>query len=1407
MKKAIFILAALVFVFYAKTIFAPSQNCLSYDTDIKLQYYGLRHYGYEALKSGRIPLWTKDNACGTPFLANIQTALFYPPNAVFFWKNTARAFNWNFLIHSLLAGLGVLLFLKELKLPPVSLICGSAVYIFCAPYLNQIWGGHITLVNTITWAGFVFWSIQRLYNYRKLIDLLALGVFVCLAFLASLIQDVFYLMIAAGLYTCVLFCRRVFAEKKPEEGLVFVGMCAGAILFGAGLSSVQLLPTLELSGLSTRVNMSYDFCRSFAFPPENFLTYFMPEFFGSEAFFFFWGKYNFCEMCAYAGVVSLGLSFFALSGVKSGGRRTELFFFISLAVLSFVMAIGDATPLFKFLYRNVPGFDFFRGSSKFIFLSAFSISVLAAFGAERLSSADFNISKPRTWFLIAAGLAAFGFYCFFSVLGNNGLIEWEKFFKWVTRGYISLNIHSPGEYAAMMKNTFSNAHRQFLRFLIILGAFCALIFVRNAKVRMPLIAALLIIDLWSYGSKFMIASDASGYGFNRDTADFLNKDPKPFRIATPVDPANLGGPTQKLENISIYDPIILKDYYEYIVFSQGDLKDKFPACLVPIPIYNFNKFFVPLNLRYLVLPANLPQKTDSVKFERVHQNSEHLVIRMNAALNRAFFVNRITVLPHERILEEIGRNDFNPAETAVVEEAPPFPTDPGKKPAAEIKFLTYDPEKVVIEADTDADGLLVLSDSYYPGWKASVNGKKEKIYRTDHFLRGVFLKAGKNTVEFAYTCRPLFYGAIISLIFLTLLAVLGTAAVRREMKARGALSPPRMTLNASGLKKNADDLFDRIRKHRTAVTLGAALIMTFIAFSPCLKNGFTNCDDDRMLTQNEKIRSLSWGSVKKMFAEPHDTIYQPLVLLSYAVEYRFSRLDPASYHATNLALHLINTALVFLIIIKLCGALPVAFITALLFGIHPMHVESVAWVSERKDVLVTMFYLGSVAAYIFYGDDLSRKWYYRSLALFVLALFSKPLALSLPAVLILIDFARRKKVSAAMFTEKIPFFALAAVFCYIAHFAKCSAQDAFPEQTLSIAHKFFAACYVIVFYLKKLFMPVNLTCYYQYPDGVSGHLPAAFLIAPAVVAGLCALPFFMRRNRRETAFGIIFFLVTVSVTVVQIMFANGKTTPADRYTYIPYIGLFYAAASIGYGYWNARQTRSSGSLIALILSFALAACALGLMTWNRCQVWKDSVTLWSDVLKHYPGNYVALMDRSAGYNENKEFDKAADDLTAALKVRPDSAIAWFNRGSNYLASGRYNNAVADLGKALSLKKDMAAAYFFRGDAYMAIRDFNRAISDYTNFLRLAPGSAAAFFKRGDARKWKGDLEKAVGDYDKALAIDPYFALAYFNKAVIYYQTGRFAEAWADIQILQGLGHKVDPELVRRVRQALDRGGK
>lgn len=523
----------------------------------------------------------------------------------------------------------------------------------------------------------------------------------------------------------------------------------------------------------------------------------------------------------------------------------------------------------------------------------------------------------------------------------------------------------------------------------------------------------------------------------------------------------------------------------------------------------------------------------------------------------------------------------------------------------------------------------------------------------------------------------------------------------------------------------------------------AAVIPALIAlcvYLPALGYDFVNWDDQQYVYDNSYIRSLDLKFFRWAFTAFLANNWHPLTLVSYALDYSVWGLNAMGYHLVNIIFHSIDTFLVAIVAVRLAsygenepgtGPLFTGLLSALLFGLHPLHVESVAWISERKDVLSTFFFLLSVLSYLKYAASSSKSKYAAALFFFILALMSKPMAVSLPAVLLILDFYPLKRLSVRAVLEKTPFFILSAFSALIT--MKAQAGVAVTAEFLPLKLRIASAIRAVTFYIYKMFVPLDLVPFYPYPDNINitgpGYLASYMLVMAATL--LC---FFTVRKQKAFLAVWLYYLITLFpvIGVIQV----GAQAAADRYTYLPSIGPFILAGYAG-GFVLERYAKKTAIIAAGVIAFTVSVALAGL-TLRQERIWKDSVTLWSHEIDYYP-IFLAYVNRALGYQRQGDFDLAIKDYSKVIDAR---------------------------------NRDLSDIYLKRGFAYQSTGDLDLAIRDYTEYILLNPGDVTGYYYRADAYKSRGNFLFAVRDYEKALVISPDNAAIFYNIGAAYMNAGK-----------------------------------
>lgn len=555
----------------------------------------------------------------------------------------------------------------------------------------------------------------------------------------------------------------------------------------------------------------------------------------------------------------------------------------------------------------------------------------------------------------------------------------------------------------------------------------------------------------------------------------------------------------------------------------------------------------------------------------------------------------------------------------------------------------------------------------------------------------------------------------------------------------------------------------------------SVLILTGISFLPMLANGFTNWDDDIYITSNRLLRGPDWNAI---FTGPSASNYHPLTIITLAFNYAISGTDPFSYHFINWILHILNTALVFLFVYKISGKkIYVAAFCSVIFGVHPMHVESVAWVSERKDVLYALFFLLALLQYWSFLETGKRLKLILCFIFFILSLLSKPAAIILPIVLYLLDYWHNRKFDGKVWAEKIPFFILSIAFGLIT--INVQSADAIAGFDIyPLWGRFFFACYTLMIYTIRFFVPYPLSTFHPYPPVDSLGLPV--YLSPVF---MIAFLFFLWQKRRDKliVFSLSFFIANL-VLVLQVI-TIGLTIVSERYTYIPYIGLSFLA-----GMWLNRYLDSSSKKFIRTIPFIIGI-VFGFISFQRTKVWKDGDTLWADVIKQYPdaatprSNHANYLKKMAGMpeyraRETELLQKALEDCNIAIKVKPTHTKAYENRQNIYLMLKKDSLAMADAETLLKLEPSNAAAFYTKGFAYMRLNMFDSSLFWFNKSIASNPNADWVINARGTLLFNFKHYSEALTAFTKAIELNP-LGEYFYNRSMCYFTLGDVTKAKSD----------------------------
>lgn len=562
---------------------------------------------------------------------------------------------------------------------------------------------------------------------------------------------------------------------------------------------------------------------------------------------------------------------------------------------------------------------------------------------------------------------------------------------------------------------------------------------------------------------------------------------------------------------------------------------------------------------------------------------------------------------------------------------------------------------------------------------------------------------------------------------------------------------------------------------------------TFLSFLPSLKNGFVGWDDSGMFLENVEYRGLKWENIKWMFTTFHYAHYHPITWLTLGLDYKIWGMNPKGYHLTSLIIHSFN-AMLFYFFIRMVintgretpprGAVAPALFCAigtLFWSIHPLRVESVAWATERRDVLSGFFYLLTLIAYLkAQTNGPKTRWLVASLIFFLLSFLSKAWGITLPLVLLVLDVypLKRWQTFRSALIEKIPFAIVAGALAVVAYIGQ--QKWGIDVENLSLLKRLAISAYGFCFYVWKMIFPVNLSPLYLLPPDLN-PVDAKYLGCAVILIFITVV--FVAFRKRWPWLLAAWLCYGLIVSPVIGLTQKGDQIAADRYTYLCLLPFSILAAA---GLLRLAEKRSSLSLVIGVTALS-GLGALGFLTFYQSKIWKDDFSLWQQALKVEPNNAIAHNGRGKILMDRGDFNAAMEDFNQAIELNPKIVSARNNRGMVFYNQGNLDAALADFQAALKLHpqyeifNNCGAIYEVRGD-------LKKAMNEYSGAIQMNPKYAIGYFNRGRLRKREGDLSGALEDFNSAVRWDPLYADAYFRRGDVWVQKGDRNAAAQDYQM-------------------------
>ena len=626
------------------------------------------------------------------------------------------------------------------------------------------------------------------------------------------------------------------------------------------------------------------------------------------------------------------------------------------------------------------------------------------------------------------------------------------------------------------------------------------------------------------------------------------------------------------------------------------------------------------------------------------------------------------------------------------------------------------------------------------------------------------------------------------------------------------------------------------------ISLVAIILLTAFSYSNSLNGELTNWDDEEYVLMNTNIQKLEKENLDLIFSQDMQGNYHPLTMLSLALDYQplkdengntvmeprkgYPLVDPVPFHLTNLILHILAAILLFFFIFYLLsGNWLAAAIVSLLFAIHPMHVESVAWVTARKDVLYAFFFFAGLWSYLGYVRKKNYLLLLLSFTLFAASCLSKPAAVVFPLILFLIDYWEGRNFEMKAVLEKIPFLITSVIIGRLT--VKYQGVEAIGDwDRFSLWERIMYAGHSFMGYIVKFFYPVPLKIFYPYPT--FGNPPIETQIAPFAALAIVGAAIYFGRKQKALLFGTFFYLLTVAL-VLQFVSVGGAVM-AERYTYLPYIGLSFILAYYISQAFNSTQYKTLG--LGALIVVLVGSLAFATITFKRTEVWQNADNLYTSILETHPKLHGMRLNRGNYYLGTEQYGKALEDYKRAIKIKPNNSDPYFNialihnyneryaravevldtaisvnksdyslfsaRANNLRLLGKNKRALKDYNRAIALYNSDPMTYLNRGICYFAFSDWDNAYSDFSKAASIQPRLPDAYNNMGFVHSQKGENEEAMKMFQKTLALNPNHPNALINVSQIHFNSGNIEKAIEFAQKAQTAGAKINPEYLKQI---------
>ena len=770
--KELIILLLLTLIFFWKIIINNNQMISpALDTTGIFSFWRWL-YSSTVLQYGELPLWNPYIFSGTPFLGNPQTAMFYPINALFILFPSNLTFGYVFMLDVFLMGVFTYLFARTIELSKFASLISAIVFMFSGTVTSRIYAGHLTILDAFVWFPLILLFYEMAIKERKLVYGIMAGFALTLMFFTGHTQFIAYGLMASVMYFIFRSYGIIKKERKSRRILNLVVILFISMVVFFSLIAIQLLPSLEFSNYADRAGgISFKDASTFSLTPQYFITLIIPEFFGSPINNTYWHHGNLWELCGYAGVLPLIL---ALIGIIYRKNNIYMPIFSVMALFTLLFSLGKYTPIFTIFYYYVPGFDLFRAPARFLFVYVFSISILAGFGSSFLTE---NISKKQlhefskftkslilisilSMILLILSYFAKSFIISFgqSIIAENYLIYSQLYQYPLSYWYDFTNV------------VYSTILQSVIIFIIFLVTSTYILYLKaKGKINLNhfqyIVILLILLDLFAFGWNFIDTKNPDDIFKPPEYIEIIKSDDSRYRVLGPL--AQSIASKSDIELVNGYDPSYTRLYQDFLWLSGNQSISNNPnyGLVIDIPdisdIHNLNILRL-LNIKYIITE----KEPNTIGLYKVYSQNNLSIYEVNETMQRAFIVRDARIIQNKsEIFNVLQDNNFNITEEIILEQNPGVPIHNEGK-FENVKIARYTPNRIDLEINMTNPGFLVLSEIWYPGWKAYDNNRKSEVYKTDYALRSIFVVEGEHHISFIYEPESYSIGKKISVLSL-----------------------------------------------------------------------------------------------------------------------------------------------------------------------------------------------------------------------------------------------------------------------------------------------------------------------------------------------------------------------------------------------------------------------------------------------------------------------------------------------------------------------------------------------------------------------------------------------------------------------------------------------------------------